>query len=332
MNSIFRFFLLILIVSGIHGIMGCGSSPLGDNGFNGAPTDGFTLYFDTDGLADNFVNDIAVDLFRSGVWIATERGASFHSFADSTWTSYGPEEGFPSLRITSLAISLTTVWAGTISGPAFFDNGVWREIPDPGVFPNPFINTIASMPEPDHSIWFGTRGGAVRRSLGGEWRAFTVQDGLARNDVSSIARDVNGDIWAGTEFSVNIFDGNRWTSFFTPLPNALVRTLYSDSFGSMWAGTSAAAIEYRRGEQIIYGTLHGLPSPSINDFVEDFNRVLWAATDQGIAWFDGVVWRQFTLPGAVVGLPVTSLASDPITSSLWIGTTSGLVRYQPPAR
>jgi ligand-binding sensor domain-containing protein len=87
-------------------------------------------------------------------------------------------------------------------------------------------------------------------------------------------------------------------------------------------------VEYRGSQQLSYGTFDGLPSPIVNDFVEDFNRVIWTATDSGPAWFDGKGWTTLALPTQVEGLQVTSLASDALTKSLWIGTVSGLVRYR----
>jgi hypothetical protein len=323
--------MVALFISALAGMEGCGTGPVDGNDGNGTQTDGFTLYFDTDGLANNFVNDIAVDFYRSGIWVATQKGISFYSFRDSVWTSYGSGSGLPNLRIQSVALNFETVWAGTASGPASLTDSTWIELSEPSVLPSTYINCIASMPSPDFSIWFGTRGGIARRSFSGQWASFTSANGLAYDDISSIARDVNGDIWAGTRFGLSVYNGAQWATVSANLPGAEVNNLFADSFGSMWVGTTLGAMEFRGNERIIYGTPDGLPSPVIHDFTEDLNRVLWAGTDRGVAWFNGARWEELTLPAAVSGLPVNAVVFDALTRSIWIGTTAGLVRYQPPA-
>jgi ligand-binding sensor domain-containing protein len=306
---------------------GCGTTPVQDGAKQ--PKDTFTLYFDTDGLANNVINDIEVDYFRGGLWVATQKGVSFYSFADSSWKTWGTESGLPNLKVSSIAIDNGTVWVGTRSGPAWFTGTGWSLLPDPGVMPDPVVNTIAAMPEPDYSLWFGTAGGLVRKTLDGTFTTFTMQNGLSYDNVTSIARDASGTMWIGTRNGLSTFDGSKWTVILSALPGTIVLAVYRDSAGAMWIGTSSGIAVYRGTQQTRYGTFDGLPSPSVNDFVEDFDRVLWAATDTGVARFDGKSWKKLTLPSQVDGNQTLSLASDAITSSVWIGTLNGLVRYQP---
>lgn len=308
-------------------LAGCGSATIDDGDGDAVTTDQFTLYYDTDGLANNYINDIAVDYIRSGIWVATQKGVSFFSLEDSTWTTYGTEDGFPNLKVTSVAISVNTVWAGTMSGPVSFNGSGWDELSDTGVLPSTYITAIATMPGPDYSIWFGTRDGAAVKSYSGEWVTYTTTDGLSYNDITSIARDNNGKIWVGTLYGLNSYNGSTWTIYTTKLPDTNVYAVYADSFGFLWVGTSSGTAKLEGNSWIKYDTNDGLPSPVVNDFVEDYNHVFWTATDSGVAWFNGVNWIQMSLPTEVEGLQVTSLASDVISRSLWIGTTNGLVRF-----
>ncbi len=307
---------------------GCGTTPVEDV-TDTTPKDVYNLYYDADGLANNSVNDLAADYFHSGLWVATQKGISFFAFKDSTWTTYGTESGLPNLKITSAAVNLGTVWAGTMSGPAYLEGSTWHELADTGVLPNTYITVLAGMPDPDYSLWFGTRGGAVRRSTTGEWKSWTVTSGLVSNDVTAIARDRDGSIWVGTQYGLGVYDGTKWTSYTTILPSTSVKAVYTDSYGSVWVGTSNGAMEFNGQIRTKFGTYDGLPSPVVNDFVEDYNRVLWVATDAGVAMFNGTKWTKLALPAQVEGAPAVSLASDAVTKSLWIGTTNGLVRYRP---
>jgi ligand-binding sensor domain-containing protein len=331
MRRLFGFLLVSLLASSLVFIGGCGSGVIDNDDGNGVQSDGFTLFFDTDGLANNFVNDIAVDFYRSGIWVATQKGISFYSFHDSTWISYGSADGLPNLRVQAVALNFETVWAGTASGAASLTDSTWHELADPSVLPSSYINCIASMPSPDFSLWFGTRGGIALRTLSGQWKSYTTANGLSYQDITSIARDFNGEIWAGTYYGLNIYAGTKWETSTATLPSTEIRTIFTDSFGSLWVGTTLGAVEFLLNEKKVYGTSSGLPSAAVNDFTEDSDRVLWAGTDKGVAWFNGTRWQELTLPAAVDGLPVTSLVSDAITGSIWIGTTAGLVRYQPSA-
>lgn len=312
-------------------IVGCGTTPV-DDGTGTTPKDVYNVYYDTDGLANNSVNDLAVDYFHSGLWVATQKGISFYAFKDSTWTTYGTESGLPNLKVTSAAINLGTVWAGTMSGPASLDGVAWKELANTGVLPNTYITALTSMPEPDYSIWFGTRGGVVKRSATGEWKNWNITSGLVSNDVTSIARDRDGNIWVGTQYGISVYDGTKWTSYTTILPSTAVRAVFTDSYGAVWVGTSNGAMEFNGQAKTKFGTYDGLPSPSVNDFTEDYNRVLWVATDAGVAWFDGTKWVKLALPAQVEGAPSVSITSDAVTKSLWVGTTNGLVRYRPAAK
>jgi ligand-binding sensor domain-containing protein len=305
-------------------LLGCGSGPVDNN--PAGPHALFTIFYDTDGMANSYINDLAVDYSRNGIWIATWGGISFYSFSDSGFTTYTAASDLPNTRVTSLAINRGTVWAGTISGVSTYSGSAWNSLPDMSVLVNTFVNSIASMP--DNSLWFGTRGGATRMTSKGSWSSFSILNGLTDNNVTSIASDAGGKIWAGTYYGVNVYDGAHWTSLITSLPSAAVQTIYRDSSGVMWVGTDNGIASFQGNNTAIWNISSGLPSNSIHEFAEDFNHVLWAATDAGVAYFTGVGWTKFPLPDAVTGIPVNTVTSDSKTLSLWFGTNIGLVRYQ----
>ncbi|MGC9396612.1 MAG: hypothetical protein ACP5J4_17345 [Anaerolineae bacterium] len=68
--------------------------------------------------------------------------------------------------------------------------------------------------------------------------------------------------------------------------------------------------------------------PSLNDvqglaFAPD--GVLWAATSQGLAHFDGEAWRLDAASGGAT-IHAFSFAPD---ASLWLGTSKGAVHFRP---
>ncbi len=62
------------------------------------------------------------------------------------------------------------------------------------------------------NYWFGTNGAGVYRFDGKNLRQFTVQDGLADNQVINIQEDDMGNIWLQSGmFSITKFDGTKFT-------------------------------------------------------------------------------------------------------------------------
>lgn len=321
-----RLFMLFpfLILSGLSG---CGMAPA--DGGDETSAGGFTVYSAADSLISDAVTDIAVDLYRAGVWVATAAGISYYSMTDSSWTEYGASSALPSLEVNAVIVNLGTVWVGTESGPASFADSIWKELSNPAVLPGLRVNAIAADGEPDYALWFGTSGGAARRSLAGIFTTYDTQNGLSANDIVAIARDASGNIWVGTSVTLDVFDGSSWDTREIPLSNVFIQSIHGGESGSVWVGTSGGIVRFTGSESRTYGTGDGLPSASVNDFAEDFDHTLWAATDGGIAWLDSTVWRELSLPDEVSGRRVTAVASDALTRSLWIGTAGGLVRYRP---
>ena len=54
----------------------------------------------------------------------------------------------------------------------------------------------------DGALWFGTEGG-VSRFDGESWTTYTTEDGLASNDVWSIAMTPDGALWFGARGGIS---------------------------------------------------------------------------------------------------------------------------------
>ena len=313
-------FLIIVILTG------CGNSMVfEDNGDSETGT--FTVFMTENGLADNTVNDITVDLLRNGIWFATLNGISFYSNADSSWITYGAESDIPDMKVTSIVLDKTSVkvWAGTETGVAYFYNGRWTALEDMN---GRYVTSIETFN--DGSVWFGTVMGLEVLSVG-EWKSYTAASGLSNDRITSITTDADGQIWVGTYNGISVFDGGKWSTFGSSvLPSTYVLAIYKSRNGSMWCGTSYNIAVYADESWKRYGTFDGVPAPGINDFIEDRYSVMWVATGGGAATLSGTKWSKLKLPALMEGQIVTSLAQDPVTGAVWIGTARGLVRYQPP--
>jgi serine phosphatase RsbU (regulator of sigma subunit)/ligand-binding sensor domain-containing protein len=72
---------------------------------------------------------------------------------------------------------------------------------------------------------------------GGQWRTYTVADGLPGPDVTIIFQDRLGNLWFGTRTGgVSRFDGENFRSFSSQhgLPDGIVRQILEDKQGNLW--------------------------------------------------------------------------------------------------
>jgi ligand-binding sensor domain-containing protein len=141
-------------------------------------------------------------------------------------------------------------------------------------------------------LWFATNGGLVVQDAAGNSAKFTSEHGLAENDATTLTLDSNGALWIGTAHGgISRYDGTNWQTF---------------------------------------TTANGLPSNTIRRLTPTSNGMIWAATDQGIAQYDGRRWYSYNIPRSFFQLPsnnIRAVAAVPNTPTLWAATDQGAAFY-----
>jgi ligand-binding sensor domain-containing protein len=100
------------------GVLWAGTLEQGVSRFDGS---NWITYTVEDGLANNTVREIAVDL-EGGVWFGTVNGVSY--FKDETWTTYTEDDGLVKNDVRSIVVAPDgALWFGTLGG------GVSRFLP-----------------------------------------------------------------------------------------------------------------------------------------------------------------------------------------------------------
>ncbi len=85
-----------------------------------------------------------------------------------------------------------------------------------------------------------------------EFRHFTVEDGLSKNNISSLYQDRFGYLWIGTSHGLNRFNGKYFTNYFhDPGDSASILSnnimcFAEDSEDNLWIGTDAGLTRYIR--------------------------------------------------------------------------------------
>ena len=249
-----------------------------------------------------------------------------------------------------------TLWVGTYAGleKRDADTGDIQEIFDNrSGLPNNYINAL--LIDNQGGLWIGTNGGLAHYNnnpTDGRWKVFnTGNSGLPSNYVTALLSDNQGGLWIGTydgglaHYNNNPTD-EQWKVFNTnigssKLPSNHVTGLLNDNQDGLWIGTGGGlAHRAADGQWQASNTKNSeLPSDDISALSSDNQDGLWIGTlHNGLinCKFDEQ-WQLFNLKAFTKKndeendkLPhddINTLFSDN-QGNLWIGTTSGFVRYK----
>jgi ligand-binding sensor domain-containing protein/signal transduction histidine kinase len=184
-----------------------------------------------------------------------------------------------------------TVWVGTYGD---YGGGVFRFQEDAfspitsfdNVVSNP--RTSAMLQDRKGRLWVATQGGLAYTDLPGlNWRTFGPLDGsgFRGGPLSALAEDKIGDIWVGTEANGLTRLHNGEVTIFSKtngLPSDSILSLYVDSAGVLWAGTSGGLARYEDSRWTSYTTAQGLAANGIGYIAEDQQGWLWLGSRAGL--------------------------------------------------
>lgn len=177
-------------------------------------------------------------------------------------------------------------------------------------------------------IWMGTMSGLVQLHQN-KLTYFTTNDGLAGNEVPSIAQDKEGNLWIGTHTGASRFDGKTFTNFGPEKGiNGMGCKVFVDSKGKIWAGTNAGLALFN-GQTF---DRFELPIPKINNpyykwelgkiwaIMEDSKGNMWFGRDgYGACKYDGQNFTLFTQNDGLVSNIVAAIAEDK-QGNIWFGS------------
>jgi len=180
-------------------------------------------------LINEWVYALDIDS-QNRIWFGTEGGISMYD--GNTWSEWSHKDGLGATNVANLAASPNT-GLGTRSRHDLSVLHQGNETYNPAYV---FSLTVDSR---DDSVWAGTWGGGVSHYDGKQWTNYTTADGLAGNIVYSIAQDINGTLWFGTNNGLSRFDGKTWITYNQSI-GLLENNVYSIAAlpsGEIWVGS-----------------------------------------------------------------------------------------------
>jgi ligand-binding sensor domain-containing protein len=195
------------------------------------------------------------------------------------------------------------------------------------------VHVNKMLQDRDGFMWFGTTKGLFRFD-GRRYLRFTEADSLQGNNVTAIASDSEGRIWAGhSNGKISILDNGIITAFEPEEGNSAgqISDILFDSRGIFWFSTLNDGIYYLRSNRLYRLDEHeGLPDLYVYDLAEDDEGNILAGTDGGVA----IISMKKPKPDITVfnyktGLPDNIIRKITVDAkSYYFGTEdAGVVRF-----
>ena len=240
--------------------------------------------------------------------------------------------------------SLGYLWLGTFSGLSRYDGSrvvVYRPVPgDPESLPSSLIFDLHE--DSTGTLWIASDGGGLARFSrdSGSFERFTHNtadpDSLGSDRVFSVTDDAYGWIWVGTADSgldrFDMVNGSfKHYSIDDGLPSATIRTLYADSDGRLWVGTTAGLAWLDRDNEV-FVPVTSTGGATIRALMEEADGSLLVGTEgQGTYRLnrrDGSAIKLDLGPGSDT-LVIRAFVDD-MDGRLWVGTEDrGLLVFDP---
>lgn len=240
-----------------------------------------TVHSTETGLNSNDAISVLQD--REGrVWAGTF-GGGISVNSDGLWESFSlPIEAPFKPNIASLCQTRNgTILMGGFEGPHFrWSAGSLEEV---ALLEGDAIRVI--FEDRDEGLWIGseTKGQAFRK--GDLEIRYDTSNGLSRNQVTAIAQDASGVIWAGTRHGLNRISRETVTTFYQTdgLGADGVYSLWRDAEDTLWIGTMGGGLSrFKDGRFATVTEKRGLLSDVIGQIIDDDLGDLWLGTPVGI--------------------------------------------------
>jgi uncharacterized repeat protein (TIGR01451 family) len=267
--------------------------------------------------------------FGFGDAVYRPAGGGLSRFDGRSWQYLSGRDGFPlngDVRALTVAPD-GALWAGAGCGVARLANEfggggqAWQA-----------IATCDALHGNVHRIVFAPNGGAwiatdfnLYHLSGGEWTVYESRAPTALGIASDSTLWMAHSPLAGGELSA--FDGHGWITHTESLPmEPPVTALAVTGDGAIWAGAGHGGLARFDGQSWMeYTVADGLLSDRIVDFVVASDDVLWAITDEGLAYFNGDAWESTSWDRDLGTVNAIAFAPD---GTIWLGTSSGAVHFQ----
>jgi ligand-binding sensor domain-containing protein len=255
------------------------------------------LILKDDGVDFSFTTSLAFSDDQEQLWVGHQGGVS--KYDGKRWEHYTIADGLPDNQILALLPqSGERIWIATSQGLAALDIDSGEVTsPDSSLTGIPFSVLFLDS----EGLLYGGNGYSKEGGLvtydGQEWKAISVEDGLAHPMVNAILESSDGKIYFGTGFSnqggLSIKAGEEWEIITREdgLAGYKVRYLFEDQGQTIWVGSEFEGIAILLEDQRqIITPQEGLAGWEVKAMLQDPSGQLWFGTENGLSRIDKETW------------------------------------------
>ncbi|NDV82824.1 two-component regulator propeller domain-containing protein [Bacteroides sp. 51] len=304
-------------------------------------------------MSDQTVNAMMKDA-EGGIWILTNLGGANY-IAKSTkqfyhFASNNAKEAIGSGKVIGpfCEDASGTIWIGTRRGLCSFNKESKKVLYHPmdGTIDKKHYD-VRSLMMDDDQMWIGTSGNGLfvmnmlTRKVKRYVHSQDMPNSICGDDVLSVYKTKNGDIYVGTSWGLCRYDRNHDNFIIVIAVGMMVSVvdIYEDMYGYLWIGTSNSGVfrlNISNGEwkhfHHIAGDSSSIISNSIITLFEDSRGTMWFGTDgRGLCSFDRETesFIDFDPGNNLISNKVIYAIEEDTGGDFWISNNAGLVRVNP---
>lgn len=287
-------------------------------------------------LSNKFIYPMLKDR-EGGVWIGTYyNGVNYLPPYCGQFHGYAGTDNFPFFNGQIISRFCEgengEIWIGSDdAGVSCFtpSNGQFTNFPGRTQLSQKNVHALCYIGK---ELWIGTYsdGIYILQPQNGKIKKYDMTNGLDENNIYSIFQDSQGRIWTGSMSGVCLYDpkGDRFS--LVKKLDALIIQITEDAKGNLWVATQGKGLlKYNPQKQVWkrYNQTQGLYCGTINHLCLDRDKVLWAATFEGLYSYhpqeDKFEHHPLKIPNQCINAILEG------EDCLWLTTAKGLVKYTP---
>lgn len=298
------------------------------NGVSKLNSERFKIYNSKEDLPSPSVNAVFRDSKRR-VWLGTRNGVAIWDGADRQFVK--EKDGLSSEVISDLDEDANgIIYIGTGYGVTTYNDGEFTE----HIAEETDLNDCRDVFVDGSTIWLGTKSGPAVLENGRISQPFNAKD-FPRYVFDAVRKGNN--IWFGYDDGVLKFDGKRFVQltakdgFF----DGRTRSVLIGPEGNLWFGTNNGVYRYDGKSCRNFGVEDGLLADAVYSLGFHTDGSLWVGQAKGVSrlLFDQDELEDVIRYGKEQGFLGLECSTNSILmdddGKIWIGTTNGLVEYDP---
>ncbi|MCP4152635.1 MAG: response regulator [bacterium] len=282
-------------------------------------------------ITNNFISCLLADK-KGRIWIGMMTGG-LTCLEDGSFTRIDTGKRLANKQISALCLNRDgALLVGTRESWVYkVENDKVSEFPKPVDCTNMDVRAICL--DKKGELWIGSNGGGLARyNKNGNFKVYSIEQGLPDNEIRVIYEDRDGNLWIGTSSTgLCRFRDGTFTAFQSG-PETVgynITAICEDRDGNLWIGTHGKGVSrYKDGDFSVYDMRSGLTSDINASLFQDREGSLWIGTEGG--GLNCLKEKNLTVIDTKSGLPhqmVFPILEGP-SGDLYIGTEGGgVVKY-----